>query len=308
MRSPLHHLGALRERVTPRSTWGRRLAKVAAVTVLIFVVASVALVLFVRSTSGRDFIARKIETLLSDQIAGSMTIGHIDRISPDHVVARNIRFLSPEGQLVVHARWADIDFRMFDLLRGHVATSRARVRGGAVYLDTDAQGDLGLDMAFRGSGSGSGALTVDFDQLRVTGILLRARMSGAPNARITRVSGDVRVWTETAGAKAQLLVSRLTGRVGIDSPIPIRMIVERGGFRYDGARIGRTHLDVHGTMGGSPVRLDVTVETDEEEPLVVAELTVDGVSGWIGSAPLITQATLAELFSPGFDLRVQTGD
>ncbi len=292
-----------------RSKWGRRSAKIAAATIIIIVGIAVGLRFFVDSTSGRELIARQLESMVSDQIAGRMRIGHIDRVSVDHVVARDILFSSPRGDVVLRVRWANLDIRLFDLLRGHIATSRARLRGGTVYLETDPRGSLGLDQAFRARrGGSSGTTTVDFDQLHVSGIELRARMSGMPDTRVTHVSGIVRVWTRAAGAKAQLRVTRVTGHVHVASPIPIAMVLGRGTFRYDEARIERTRLDVHGTMGGSPVRLEATVELHDEERLLVAQLTVDGVGGWIRSSPLITQATLADIFSPSFDLRVQTTD
>jgi len=291
-----------------RSKWARRSAWVLALTVAVVGALALSAKLFLGSSWGRGVIASRVESLASDQIAGSMRIGGIDGIATDHVTAHDIRFFAPGGALVIVARRVDVDIRLLDLLRGRIEIASGDVRGGTVYLATDARGNLGLDMAFRtprGSPSGGGQ-TIDLDKIHVSGVTVQVDVSGVPDVRVSGLNCVARIWTPAPGAKARLHATNLTGRVAVATPIPIRMQLTRGMIHYDGAHAELARVDVRGQMGGSPAGLAAKVSMRRGEPRVVAHLTVAGTGGWFRSLPLIVQGTLADIVSSSFELHVRT--
>lgn len=291
-----------------RSKWTRRVVWILGVTLAVVGALALGVKLFLGSDWGRGVIAARVESLASDQIAGSMRVGGIDSVATDHVVAHDIRFFAPGGALVIEARKVDVDIRLLDLLRGRIEIASGDVRGGTVYLATDARGNLGLDKAFRmprGSSSGGGQ-TIDLDKLHVSGVSVRVSVSGVPDVRVSSLNCVARIWTPEAGAKARLHATNLTGHVAVSTPVPIRMELTRGMIQYDGAHAQLARVEVDGTMGGSPAGLEATVSMRHGDPLVVARLTVAGTSGWFRALPLIVQGTLADVASSSFELHVQT--
>ena len=293
-----------------RSTWVRRSAWILGVTLAVVGALALGVKLFLDSSWGRGVVASRVESLASDQIAGSMRIGGIDGIATDHVAAHDVRFYAPGGALVIVARKVDVDVGLLDLLRGRIAIASGDVRGGTVYISTDARGNLGLDMAFRTprGGSSGGGQTIDLDEIHVSGVTVRVDVSGVPDVRVSGLNCVARIWTPTAGAKARLHATNLTGHVVVATPVPIRMQLTRGMIHYDGGHAELARVDVRGTMGGSPAGLEARVSMTRGDPRVVAQLTVAGTGGWIRSLPLIVQGTLADAASSSFELRVRTSN
>lgn len=306
-------LGGRRPMVMLRSVpkWARRTLWITAALVVAIGSLIAGALFWADSSSGREYIARRLESLASEEIAGKMRIGRIDSISLGHVTAHEVRFLTPSDDLVILARRVELDVTMLDLLRGHVTIDGGSVRGGSLLLVTDHDGNLGLDRAFRSARrsttSGDG-VTVDLDRLAVSDLSVRVRAAGVPDIHVRGLGAIAHIYTSEPGAPAQVRASGVTGHVAVATPIPFDLVLARGTVRFDGSSVHRARVDVRGRMGGSRMRLETTVKMGRDHPRVVAQLTVDGTMGWIRSIPLIFQATVADITSSRFDLHVQSAD
>lgn len=291
-----------------RSTWLRRALWGLSSLLGLLVLVVTSLLLWIDTSAGRGFAARRAEEMVGERITGSMRIGSIDRIAHDVILARDVRFYSPSGAEVIVAQEVELDLRLLDAVGGRIATEYGIVRGGTVFLEPDSNGELGIDRAFRvppDSEAGGGG-TIDLANLHVSAVEIKVRSGGMPSTRVTRVSGVTRLWTPMPGAQARLHATNLAGRVEMDTPVPIVLNLTGGSLSYDGARVELARLDVRGKTGGSPMRLEATVSNPAEGARISAELTVDGTAGWMRSSPLILQGTLADLATSAFDLRVRS--
>src|SRR5690606_19393881 len=61
-----------------------------------------ALELWLRTESGRERLGDRLEQLISREIRGSLRIGAIDRYSFGSVEAREVQFLDPRDEAVIH--------------------------------------------------------------------------------------------------------------------------------------------------------------------------------------------------------------
>lgn len=104
--------------------------------------------LYARSDHGRRVIAQHIAHTVNEHIPGSMTIGRIERLSLRHAVVSDVRFMHPDGSLILRAKHATIDFDPRAALHRELVFTGARVDGGFLLVGAGASGRTGLEETF----------------------------------------------------------------------------------------------------------------------------------------------------------------
>jgi len=161
--------------------------------------------LWLRSKSGRGFVARRVEAAVTDQIKGRLRIGAITRIAWAGVSARDVRFAAPDGGDVIVVDDVDMAIRWWSLLRGRLISPAARARGGRVVLREGRGGELTIETAMQDrkpapaptgaprSEARSTEATLDLQRRGVSGVTLVATVSGVPDARVSHIGGALRI-------------------------------------------------------------------------------------------------------------------
>jgi len=187
--------------------------------VLAAVLACVGLVIAYTS-SGRRFVANRLEGVVTGEIPGRMEIGEITELSWLWLRAKDIRFFHPDGRVVLHVENAVVEPDLMDALRARLSFHRVAADGGSILLGADPDGRLALEAAMdppyrpgmpkdpkRG-------LHYDMRNMHVENFKLLFPMSGLENLQVTSVRGVVRVWRlDSVGTRV-----RLTDVAGSVSP------------------------------------------------------------------------------------------
>ena len=126
---------------------GRRLLGILLALLLLSAVLAIAVAVFLRGERGRRFAGDQIEKAVSHNIPGSLRIGSIEQFGPDLVVAKDVRFYHPNGEVVLLAQHAEVvpDWTM--ALQGRLGFERAAVDGGFIVLSLDPDGRLSMEAA-----------------------------------------------------------------------------------------------------------------------------------------------------------------
>jgi hypothetical protein len=122
--------------------------RVVAGLVLGLMLVCAAALLFVRTKHGSDFAAHHIEHLVSRAIPGKMTIGRLERMSLRDVEVSDLRFVHPDGSLVLRAKHARIRFDLGAALHRELAFDHAEVTGGFLLVGAQPSGRTGLEETF----------------------------------------------------------------------------------------------------------------------------------------------------------------
>lgn len=292
-----------------RRRWVRRTVIGAGCLVGAFVIASVVGAFWRRTDAGRSFIARRVETFVSGQIDGHMTIGTIDEVSPGSMRMHDVHFYAPGGSEVVYAREMDAVLDWRSLLRGRAVVTGGHMRGGRINYGMNEHGGLGLDLAFRTPGLREDRTApvntpLDVDNIEATDIELTIAIHGSPRVHAQSLRCILKAWTPRLGAKAQLRMRDIVARMNIDAPIPIGFAVKAGTFRYDPTREDRTRLDLRGVLSGARVRLEIEIGMRDAHPHTNLRLTVPETGAWLRTSPTILQLTVGDLVSSQLDFSV----
>ncbi len=292
-----------------RRPWVRRAVIVFGCVVGLLVIASVAGATWLQTDAGRRFVARRVETFVSDQIAGRMTIGTIDEMTPGTMRMRDVHFFAPGGSEVIYAREMDTVLDWRSLLRGRVVVTGGHMRGGRINYGMNPRGGIGLDLAFRTPGlvedrTAPADTPLDVDNIVATGVELTVEVSGSPRVHAQSLRCIMKAWAPRLGAPVQMRMRDIVARMNIDAPIPIGFAVKAGTFRYDPSRQDRTRLDLRGVLSGARVRLEIEIGMRDAHPHTNLRLTVPGTGAWLRTSPTILQLTLGDLVSSHLDFSV----
>lgn len=128
-------------------------------------------------------------TLVSEALAGDLTIGRIERLDLERVVVRHVVIHDAAGRRVIVADRVEAVPNVRALLRGVVALDRVRVRGGAVHLITTPQDAIpSLASAFYSATPSTGPAgavpTVRLRDLAVEDLLAYGDEPGVKNLRV----------------------------------------------------------------------------------------------------------------------------
>jgi hypothetical protein len=276
---------------------------------LLLAILYVAVPVWARSESGRETLARGIESVIDDQIRGSVRIGAIDRIDEEGIAGRDIVFFDESGRRVLEADDVELAIDWDELTRGHVVSPRGTVRGGRVLLETIASGELLIDRAFESAHPGESGAPVGEDVVRLENlvasniqVLIRIHGGGSITAR--RVSTEVLVRAPENGS-ALLQAERVRALLHIEAPIPIDLDVRRGQVDLDGSARRRSSIDFPSTIGGEGVRVTVVVRADQDENMHLdVRLHPESVGAMFTGAHLFTQAIVAETIADRVDVTV----
>lgn len=258
----------------------------------------------------REVMARQIETLVSDGIRGSVTIGGIDRIGADGVIeAHDIVFRDESGEMVLEAHQASLELDLSELTGGHFVANRGHVRGGTVVLSSLPDGELAIDRAFEAPhpgppGSPIGPDVVRLENLVADGIEVRLAIDGMPGATFENVS-TISIVRAPENGSAHLRCDRIDGDAHLATPIPVDFSIDDGTLTLIGDARRRASFTLPAEIGGEPLTIDAVIRMNaREEASVDVHLVPESFGAAFTSAGLVGQALIAETMTPALDVTV----
>ncbi|MBC7173919.1 MAG: hypothetical protein H5U40_15870 [Polyangiaceae bacterium] len=192
----------------------RWLLKLLAFVAVLGVVATGAFELWLRTDPGRDFLAGRLEKLLSNEVLGSLRIGRIDRYSLGTVVARDVDFLDPRGKAVIEIPEVELGIDLGALLSRTIRLEDARARDAVVTIAPGRHGkstSIEETFAKQGPKEGEGPPKFDIDTGTIhfdrTHLVLAM---GDPRMRLDGLEGFVRV-SRRGDRKVEVTLDRVEG-------------------------------------------------------------------------------------------------
>ena len=266
-----------------------------------------AALVWLHGAGGRAFVARHVESAVTAQIRGELRVASVEAISRHGLRARGLRFIAPNGDVVITADAAVVDVRWSSLLRGRFVSPHATVTGGRVLLHDDAAGELSIDTATSSrSPGGSGApatgneATLDLQHIDVEGITLVTSIHGIPAAHVTGIRGALQIVVREPRGDLRLSLTQLAASARIATPAPIALRLTGGTFVFDGGSMDRFRADVGGVLGGDRVRLHCTGHVRDDAMNVSLRLALPRGAGPLDNVVTRTQLRAAALTSQHF--------
>jgi hypothetical protein len=296
-----------------RSKRRHRLVKIAAglvVTLLALAAIGAGAVVWLGTEGGHAWLARQLEENISSQIRGHLTVGHLDHADLHHVVARDVTFWDESGRPVIEADEVEMSYELDELVGGHFVSHASHAHGGRVILETNAEGELLINRAFRSSHPGPpgqpvGPDVVHLENLEVTDVTVTMALGDAPVATLRRLAATVLVRAPDRGA-AIVEADHVHGGLHVAAPIPFDLRVIAGSLAVDGAAHRRIHIDLPARMGSERIGIEVTALARPDETLTVdARIRPHGLGAMLSASGMISQAMIAETQSPLLDVTVE---
>jgi hypothetical protein len=127
----------------------RALSVVLVVVAVTVVLGSLASVYVTQTQSGRAWLARRIEQVVSDAIPGSLVIGRINAVRawPLSLDSEDLKFLDANGMTVLHARKVTAAIAPFAWIGGRLHVTEADVEGGQLVIAIQHDGRTSLEAA-----------------------------------------------------------------------------------------------------------------------------------------------------------------
>jgi hypothetical protein len=127
----------------------RALSVVLVVVAVTVVLGSLASVYVTQTQSGRAWLARRIEQVVSDAIPGSLVIGRINAVRawPLSLDSEDLKFLDANGMTVLHARKVTAAIAPFAWIGGRLHVTEADVEGGQLVIALQHDGRTSLEAA-----------------------------------------------------------------------------------------------------------------------------------------------------------------
>lgn len=150
--------------------------------------------LWLTGHAGRDFLARRIEGVYADKVAGTLEIGSIDRLRGATVDVSNVRFLDPRAREVIRVDRAHVKLEVLAILfGGELRLTDARATGARVTITRGQRLSTSIAEAFGRRGEKSGdPIDIDtgFIEIDRTAMILSM---GGPRVRFGGLNGSLRV-------------------------------------------------------------------------------------------------------------------
>ncbi|MDO9022494.1 MAG: hypothetical protein Q8S73_27065 [Deltaproteobacteria bacterium] len=295
-----------------RSRWPRRILLGLLIALGVLLAAGVITLLWVRSGSGRRYVARRIERGVSGQMLGRLQIGALTAITRRGVSARDVRFIAPGGEQVIVLESVDLDVRWRELLRGQLVSPSARATGGRVVLHDDVHGTLSIERTFEGrpdpsespSDSSEGGGNIHLQRIAVSGLTLVGAIHGVPDFRVSAIRCGVSLRQYPPRGELLLVISDLRGNGHLDTPVAIELRFTGGTFRLDTGARERTRANLTAMLSDNRVRLTHTTTMHGEEPHIAVQLAMPSSAGVLDGLPTIVQASWAGATSSNFEFTV----
>lgn len=222
---------------------------------------------------GRVRVVTALLDELSTMIRGSMSVGSVTELELNgHVVAANFVVRDERGHEVISADRATIELDVLALLEGEVRISSARAEGGRVHVVERADGEIGLDVAFRDTATppepsadasedtdgaeGEGGFVVILSDIEASGTVLFIRPHSGPRARIDGIGAHVSV-RAAGGRPAVVRFWNASGQAHLVEPLALDAHLSNVEGRFDGAVDDRFVADVRGRLGGERLEAEV---------------------------------------------------
>lgn len=164
------------------------------------------------SEAGRAWLCARINTSVSEQMAGRLVIERLDEVRPPRVKAGRVRILAPDGRPAIDVESADIDFDLASFLSGDFAWHRAEIRNGTVWVTEDARGRVNMEETFKSpaaqpgnsAGPDGGAESAEEGELDMrtmvtSGMTLIIGGGELPTLRLVDIHGIMRVHVDARG-------------------------------------------------------------------------------------------------------------
>lgn len=126
----------------------RVVVRILAAVILALVLICAGAALYARTDHGRRVIANRLEHVVSEHIPGTMKIGRLDHVSLRSATVSDLRFLHPNGSLILRVKHASIDFDLGAALHRELVFKGARVNGGFLLIGAQPSGRTGLEETF----------------------------------------------------------------------------------------------------------------------------------------------------------------
>ena len=160
--------------------------------------------------TGRRFVARRIEQLVTASIPGRLEIGELTRVDGPSLSARNVRFYHPDGRCLLAVDRADVELAPADALHGRLGFRSVAADGGYMSLATDPDGRLAFEATVNSKpvpGEPSdphGGLHYELRAMHVQNFRLLVKVSD-DQYQVRQVSGYVGVYrVDTPGVQVTL--------------------------------------------------------------------------------------------------------
>ena len=101
-----------------------------------------------KTESGRSFVARRVERLVTANIPGRISLGKITYIGwGGYIEAQELRFYHPDGRVVLRVKEAEVDLELADALNGRLSFEHAVAHGGYMLMSIDPDDRLSFEAA-----------------------------------------------------------------------------------------------------------------------------------------------------------------
>lgn len=125
----------------------RKWIKVAFVTLGAILVLVLATLLFLQTSAGKSFVARRLEAYLSKKLETEVTLGTLDYSIPDWIELRGLELKDKNNNVLLSGKQVRVDIHMFRLLRGDIQIEEIILAGVNVNIYRN-QNDLNFNYQF----------------------------------------------------------------------------------------------------------------------------------------------------------------
>ncbi len=183
-----------------------------------FAASVVALILFIRSESGREFARKNLNTLLSGKIAGNFELKHLDEIQLHRVVGRDLVITAPNGEKVIELHDISLEPVWTKILLGKIEATSAVVTGG-IFRITETGPTLSIIKALNGppkppGEKGGKPIRILMEDIHAKDIQVDVKSNSMPPMSFKDIQGLIRF--ETMG-KVVVTLEKASGHV--DFPV-----------------------------------------------------------------------------------------
>lgn len=257
--------------------------------------------LYLQSPPGRNALRDWLNKTASAEMQGVLSIGAIDKLELDGVVASNVKLLDAQRQTVINADQVVLVPDLKLMLKGILHIKSAKLTGGSVHLIETPSGAITLLQAFEPKQPSlqpsEATLNAVVDGIELSRVTVYGDVGGVKNWRVEDVSArgrlEMRERLEIRIEKAQARVTRpypfeikLRQLNGVVSGDPYRGVNLQAEVARNGDKF-KTDLEYKQVKTGrapEPQKLTVNIQASPVSPETLRGLGFD----WAGSlrAPL----------------------
>jgi hypothetical protein len=276
----------------------RRTLKFVLAFIGISAVASVSLAAWLTSTdSGKDWVKKRIEGVVTDNIPGRLTIGRIVDLGPP-LIAEDVRFYHYDGRLVLACDHAEVEADLGEAIRGRLGFKRAAVDGGRIVLSPDPDGRVAFEAAVdKPVPPGQphdphGGLHYNLQSMHVQNFRVEAKFSDLADFKVDKVQGFVGVRRiETSGTVVEL--EKISGRVSPEFLGKRTEIKQLDGWIHGKLKhVAQMHASMG--VGDGELKLKLNVYDREKQPISIEIERAKGAGDLVATAANFADGLLGD--------------